>query len=153
RLRSGFGEPDVTGLARADQLGHGPDAVLDRYLRVHAVELVQVDVVHAEALQARFAGVEDVGRAAVDPTDADDPADAAVLQAPHDAALRRQDHPVAPTANRSSDQLLVGERTIHVRRVEERHAEVERAMNGRNRFRLVARSVELAHAHASEADG
>ena len=71
----------------------------------------------------------------------------------HDAALGREHHPVAPAANRPADQLLVGERAVHVGGVEQRHAEVEGAMDGGDRLRLVARAVELAHPHAPEADG
>ena len=99
------------------------------------------------AAQAVLAGVQDVGRAAVDP------ADGAVRRVAHDAALGREHHAVAPAANGASHELLVGEGAVHVRRVEQRHAEVERAVDGGDRLRLVARTVELAHAHAAEADG
>ena len=140
-------EADVTRLSRSHELGHGAHAVLDRHLRVHAMELVEVDVVDSEPAQAVLAGVQDVGRAAVDP------ADGVVRRVAHDAALGREHHAVAPAANGASHELLVGERAVHVRGVEQRHAEVEGAVDGGDRLRLVARTVELAHAHAAEADG
>ena len=56
-----------------------------------------------------------------------------------DAELRRDDHLVAPAPDRAADQLLVGERAVHVGGVEERHAEVERPVDRRDRLVVVAR--------------
>src|SRR5262249_20820607 len=92
-------------------------------------------------------GGADVGRAAVDA------AHRAVLGVADDAALGGDDRTIAAATERAPHELLVGERPVHVGSVEERHAEVERAMDGGNRLRLVARAVEFAHAHAPEADG
>src|SRR5205823_5609147 len=58
----------------------------------------------------------------------------------------------APPANGPPDELLVGVRPVHVGGVEERDAEIERAVDRRNRLGLVGRAVELAHAHAAEPD-
>ena len=55
--------------------------------------------------------------------------------------------------DRPADQLLVGERAVDVGGVEERDAELERAVDRRDRLVVVARAVELGHAHAAEADG
>ena len=52
-----------------------------------------------------------------------------------------------------ADQLLVGERAVHVGGVEERHADVEGALDGLGRLGLVGGPVELAHAHAAQPDG
>src|SRR5437764_1397429 len=73
--------------------------------------------------------------------------------AAHVAELRRQHDAVAPVADRAADQLLVRERTVHVGRVEQVHAEVEGAVDGGDRLRVVMSPVELRHAHAAEADG
>ena len=54
---------------------------------------------------------------------------------------------------RAPDQLLVGVRAVDVGRVEQGDAEVERAVDGGDRLVVVARAVELRHAHAAEADG
>ena len=51
--RRGLGEAEEAHLARADQLGHGADGLLDRRLRVHPVLVVEVDRVEPEPLQAR----------------------------------------------------------------------------------------------------
>src|SRR5207247_775005 len=58
-----------------------------------------------------------------------------------------------PAAARAPDQLLVGVGAVHVGRVEEVDAQVERAVDGRDRLAVVVRAVELRHAHAAEADG
>src|SRR5208337_1389849 len=60
---------------------------------------------------------------------------------------------VAPVLERAADQRLVRPRTIHLRRIEERAAEVDGAMESGDRFRLVRGPIGLAHPHAAEADG
>src|SRR5207249_10866313 len=60
---------------------------------------------------------------------------------------------VAPAADPAPDELLVGVGAVHVGGVEEVDAEVERAVDGRDRFAVVVRAVELRHPHAAEADG
>ena len=47
---------------------------------------------------------------------------------------------------------LVRARAVHVGRVEEVHAELERAVDRRDRLRLVGGAVELGHPHAAEAE-
>lgn len=49
-------------------------------------------------------------------------------------------------------QLLVGEGPVVLRRVEKIASEFDRAMNCRDRFAFIRRSVRLAHAHTAEAD-
>jgi hypothetical protein len=66
------------------------------------------------------------------------------------AELRRKHDLVAPAGDRAADELLVDERTVHVRGVQEAHAELERAVDDRDRLRVVARSVELRHPHAPQ---
>ena len=145
--RSDLGEPDRARLAGVHQLGHRADAVLDRHPRIGAVQLVEVDVVHPETAQARVARGADVLRAAVHP------AQRLVLRVAHDAALGREDDLRAPPPDGLPHQLLVREWPVHVGGVEQRDAQVERAVDGGDRLRFVRRPVELAHAHAPEAEG
>ena len=51
---------DVAHLARADQVGQRAQRLVDGGLGVGAVDLVEVDAVGAEPLQARLAGLDDV---------------------------------------------------------------------------------------------
>ena len=70
----------------------------------------------------------------------------------HVAELGGEDDLVAAAGDRPADQLLVGERAVHVGGVEEGDAELERAVDRRDRLGLVAGAVELRHAHAAEAE-
>lgn len=56
----GLAQADVADLAGGDQLGHGPDALLDRDVRVDAVQVVQVDVVRTEVAQRAVGRAADV---------------------------------------------------------------------------------------------
>ena len=55
------------------------------------------------------------------------------------------------SCDRAADEHLVVPGAVHVGGVEERDAELERAVDGRDRLVPVARAVALAHAHAAEA--
>src|SRR6185437_6051694 len=55
--------------------------------------------------------------------------------------------------NRAADKFLVLERSVDVGCVEEIDAEFDGAMDGTNGLVLIARSVELGHAHAAESFG
>src|SRR5262249_34973187 len=56
----------------------------------------------------------------------------------------------AAGAQRLSHELLVRSPAVDVGRVEEVDARIERRGDGGERFGLVRRAVELAHAHAAE---
>src|SRR5919199_1116388 len=79
------------------------------------------------------------------------PASTSSFIAPIVAELGGEDDLVAPALNSLSDELLVGERTVHIRRIEEGHAELYRPVDRGDRLSLVRGSVELAHPHAPEA--
>ncbi len=59
---------------------------------------------------------------------------------------------LAATFESAAEQLFVREGAIHLGGIEERHAEIDRAMNRGDRFVFVAWPVKLAHPHASEAE-
>ena len=146
RLRGRLGQSHVPDLARAYQIGQRLHRLLDRHLGVYPVQVVQVDVVDAEALQAAFDRLARVLRAAVED------ARGRIVGIPHNAEFSRQHDLAAPAADRASDQLLVGERAVGVRRVQEIEPQVERAMDRRDRLDLVARTIEVAHPHATQPD-
>src|SRR5439155_25634065 len=127
-------------------VGHRAHGLLDRRARVHPVLVVEVDRLDAEALQAPVARGAHVLRP---PVNGAHPR----IVAAHDAELGGDDGLVAPAAERASDQLLVGGRAVHVGGVEEIDAEVEPALDGRDRLAVVVRAVELRHPRAAETDG
>ncbi len=143
--RRGLRQPDVADLAGLHQLGHRTDRLLDRHVRVHPVQVVQVDDVGAEVAQRPVGGAPDVGGGAV----------AAV----HGAVvvglrgrLGGQDDLVAAVAEGAGDQLLVLERPVRLCRVDEGDAGVDGVPQGRDGLPLVGAAVEGAHAHRAEAE-
>ena len=69
-----------------------------------------------------------------------------------EAGLGGEHDLVAAAGERAADELLVRERAVHVGGVEERDAELERAMDHRERLRVVTGAVGPAHPHAAESD-
>ena len=139
-----LGEPEVADLAGLDELLHRPDRLLDGRLGVDAVLVVEVYVVHAETRERGVAGLSHVVGLAAH-------AKEAPVLAAHVAELGGEDDLVAPALYGLADELLVGERAVHVRGVEEGYAELYGAVDGGYRLVLVAGAVELAHPHAPEA--
>jgi hypothetical protein len=138
----------VPDLAGPHQIGQGADGVLDRHLRVHPVLVVQIDVLGAEPLERPLDRGPGVVRVPVDGAPA---VAAAVREQPE---LGR-DHHLVPAARESpAEQLLVDERPVDLGRVEERHPQLDRAVDGADRLGVVGgrAGVERRHAHQAEAD-
>ena len=123
--------------------------LLERHVLVDAVQLVEVDVVGAEPAAATRRcprarapggrrGTIAVGRDVLD----------------HEADLRGEHDLVAAAGERGADDLLVRERPVHVGGVDQRHAELDRAVDRRrpSARRRARRVVGPRHAHAAEAD-
>ena len=67
----------------------------------------------------------------------------------HQAELGREEGILAAAAQGAAHQLLVAERTVGVRGVEEVEPAVERVLESRKGLRIVMRAIELAHPHAA----
>ncbi len=147
RLGRRLRESEKADLAGVDQHRHRADRLLDRDVGVDPMLVVEVDVIDAETPQRSVARGEHVFRAPVDP------ALGGILAVAHDPELGRQHDLVAPARDRAADEQLVVADRVHVRRVEHRHAKVERAMDRRDRLALVGRPVELGHPHAAQPFG
>jgi hypothetical protein len=110
------------------------------------VLVVEVDVVHAQALERRVACLAHVLGVATD-------AQALAVLVAHVAELGGDHNLVAPVGDSASDELLVCERAVHVRCVKEVDPELERALDRADRLALVGVAVELRHPHAAEPFG
>jgi hypothetical protein len=109
------------------------------------VLIVQVDGVDAEPLQRRVAGAPDVRGRSVD-------TDEGSVRGAHVAELRRDDDLIAPVFDRRADEPFVRGRAVRVGGVQEVDAEIEGAVNRRDRFGVVPAGVEIGHPHAAESD-
>src|SRR5918994_4523634 len=133
--------PDLPGL---NELLHRAPGLLYGDLRIYPMLIVEVYVIHPEPLQRVVTGLPHVLWLAVHPEEA-------TVLASLVAELGGEGYLLAPVSNGLADELLVGKGAVHVGGVEEGHAQFYRAVDGGYGLFLVARAVELAHSHASEA--
>ena len=110
------------------------------------VLVIQINGLDLQALQACVAGLADVFRTSVDGPKVPG-------RIPHVAEFSGQNHLLPAVSNGLADHRLVAPNAIDVGRIQEIHAQVERAMDDVNRFPIVPGSVELGHAHAAQPDG
>src|SRR6266404_4977862 len=108
--------------------------------------IIKIDAVNFEPSQTSFARTFHVFGFAVDA------AKLRFLWIAQDPKLRCDDHLVAMSFDSAPEQLFVRVRPVDVGRVEERNAELERALNGGERFFIVASAIKVGHAHATESD-
>ena len=107
--------------------------------------VVEVDAIHAEALEAAVTGLLHVIGPSVDAGElAVGPADVSKFGRQHDL--------VAPPAEGTAHELFVSSDAVHIRRVEEVHAERERAVDGGDGLGIVGRAVEFRHSHAAQSN-
>src|ERR1700675_5173537 len=137
----------MSDLALLDQFRQGANRLFDRRIRIDAVLVVEVDVLDAQPLQTSFAGLfHVVGLAAY-------AADVGIAGIADNSELCGQHEFVALALDRASDEFFILVWSVDVGGIEEVDAEFERAMNGRDRFGVIASGVKLRHAHAAEAEG
>ena len=110
------GAADVAHLACADDIVERAHRLLDRRLRVGEVHLQHVDVVDAEAAQARVGRLEDVAARCAGPERA----------VAHGAGELRGDHDVAERTHRFFDRRL-RVREVHLDQVDVVDAETAQA--------------------------
>src|SRR6266851_1336315 len=137
----------MSNLALLDQFREGADCFLNWRIRIDAVLVVEVDILDAQPLQTSFTGLlHVVGLAA-------DAADVGIGGIADNSKFCGQHDLVAFALDRASDEFFVLEGPVNVSGIEKIDAEFEGAMNGRDRFGVIASGVELRHAHAAEAEG
>ena len=143
---AGLGEPEESDLTLLHKIADSAGNIFDRDGRIDAMLIEEVNVICAKPSQATIDRRTDCLRPAV-PLQAN-------LFSSLDAKtkLGGNDYPVAPVLECAAEQVLVGERAIDLRGVEERASQLNGAMKRCNRLCLIRRTVRLAHAHASESD-
>src|SRR5712691_10096597 len=123
-------ESQISHLAGLDEFRHRAHRLLDRHLGVDAVQIIEIDRLDAELLEARVAGLAHVFGPAVVGLGAVRVVDVAELGA--------DDGLVAPAFERAAEHALVAPLHVAVRGVEERHPEVHRAVHGLDLHLVVA---------------
>src|SRR5262245_49694208 len=109
------------------------------------MDVIEIDHVDAEPLEARLAGDRHIVGLAVDA--------AALAARPADVAeLARDQELVALALDRLPDQLLVDASRIGIGGVEHGDAKLDAAVDGRNRLDVVGHTVVGAHAGAPKPD-
>ena len=110
RVRVRFRQAEQRTLPAFYQVGHGADSVLDRHVWIDPVLVVEVNDLHAEALERSIAGAAHIIRAAVD---AVRPAGILGL-----AKLGREDDLVPDTAESPPEHAFIVAPPVHVRAIE-----------------------------------
>src|SRR5438132_6305673 len=108
--------------------------------------VIKIDAINAEPAQTRFARLLHVLWFAVYP------AKSRRIRVTQNSELRRDNNPMAFAANSASDQFLIRVRTINVGGIEESNPQVDCAIDGGERFRIVAVAIKFRHAHTAESD-
>ena len=118
-----------------DELGHRPDGLLDLDVGVDPVLVEEVDVIGPEALERAVDRAADVLGRAVELADRRHVAGGGGVHPPGE--LGRDHVLVAVALDRAPDELLVGQRPVQLRGVEEVDPELERPLDGGDRLALV----------------
>ncbi|MCY1232377.1 hypothetical protein D9M72_448650 [compost metagenome] len=105
---TGFGQSQPAYLAGLHQVRHGPHGLFDRHGRIHAMLVVQVDMVRAQPLQAGLAAGTHIVGAAIDA------ARGRVGRVAHQAELGRQHDLATPPGDGAAHQCLVGVRAVDI---------------------------------------
>src|SRR6266404_5497001 len=115
-FRAGFGQSKVPDFALADELRHRADGIFNLRLRIDAMLIVKIDAIDLQPAQTFFARFLHVIRFAVN-------AEELLLhRIAQNSKLRRNDNFVAMSFEQTTDQLLIGMRTVDVGGVEKSDA-------------------------------
>ena len=107
--------------------------------------IIKIDPFDAETFQTRVAGRAHIVRAPIN-------SEKGAVRRAHIPKFRGEKNLVTALRDRAADELFVLADAIHVGRVEEGDAAIERVVDRRNRLGLVATGVEVRHAHAAKPD-
>src|ERR1035437_8183075 len=141
-----FTDAEVTHLAGRHECREGAPRFLHRNARVDSVLVVEVHMIHAQSRQTGVAGLTHVVRMAID-------TESRAVLATLITELRGENDLVASRSDGATNQLLVGEWSIHVRSVQEVDPRVKGGVDHREGLLLVTSSIELGHAHTAQTLG
>ena len=135
--------PDLTFL---NEVFHRPRHFFDRHVWVDTVLIEEIDEISFESLERGVRGIPDVLGPAVQ-------ASLFAVRVEVEPELCGDHDFSAEGSEGLADELFVGERSVHFRRIEERDAAFHGCPDNRDHFLLVfGRAVAEAHSHAAESD-
>src|SRR5436305_15041290 len=108
RVRDGIREAQEADLAFTDELAHRADRVLNGSVGIYAVLVVEINVIHAKATEAGFAGFFHVLGLAIDT------ASHGIGGVANDSELSGEDDLVALDFDGACDQFIVEVRPINI---------------------------------------
>jgi hypothetical protein len=120
-----FRQTEVQNFSFLHEPRHLADRIFDGRLGIDAMLVIKVYGIDAETTQAGLASRAHILRPSVD-------AEETAVVAAHVAELGRQNDFIAASFDGTPDEFFVRERPVHVGRVEEVDAQLQRAMNGRD---------------------
>jgi hypothetical protein len=137
----------MADLTFGNEFRHRADRVFDRRVRIDTVLVEKVDVVGREPPQRTFDRNANVLRSAIEGT-------CAARHVGDPAELRCEHDLVAAVLDRPPDELLVGERAVRLRGIQERGTEIERAMDRQDGLCFVGpgSGVGVGHPHRPQPD-
>src|ERR1700675_3320043 len=146
-LNPGFRKAEVFDLALGNQLLDRSCHVLDRYGRIDAVLIEEINAIGPQTLEASVRHTLDMLGLAICPATA-----LASFKIDVEAELRGNHHFVSDRLERLAHQFFVREWAIRLGRIEHSHAMVMRGANQLDHLAFVGWwAVKGAHAHAAEA--
>ena len=107
--------------------------------------VIDVDDVHTEPLQARLAGLHDVGGAAIDAI--------GLTLAPHLAEFRNEHDTITSAFDGATEHLLIVTPAVHVRGIEMIDAFIDGAPDQVLELGIVGGTVHTGQGHAAQSDG
>src|SRR5262245_27212053 len=134
-------QAEVTRLALFDQFRHRADSLLNRNLRVDAVQVVKVDGLHAESFETPLDRLAGVFGPAVNASDR------GVVGVAHDAELGGQKHLITLPLDRATDQLFISVWPVYIRCVQEIDDEFQRTVDSFDGLWVTKIAVKFAHDH------
>ena len=136
-------QSDVTEVAGSYQLGERADGFFDGSARVNAVVVVQVDHIDLQAVEAFFHAVVHIVAISAGPK-------AIGVGCRRNAELGRHKYLGPAAAKQLGNEFLVLALAVDVRRVDHPHADVDRIMEGGERFRPIRGAVDAGQGHRAE---
>ena len=140
-----FRQTDGSDLSLGHQIGHGSHGLLHGNVRIQAVQVIEIDDIDTQPLQAFFAGCGNIFGS---------PADAhRTVLVSHETKFGGDQHILATVFQHPGNQGFIVSVAIHIGGVEKIDPQIQGLFHRGQRFFLICRTIGMGHAPAAQADG